>query len=424
MFRIQGELNGKSYDKVPFEKDPKSGVLRGGQPVPNRELVNRFGLPFPEVGKPLVFEVNPKLIKTDRFHGHELVPTSRGLNTRLSVSTGEDAFELFYDNGGAQKSRVRFQTRKKKVPVGVEKAELATFLLLHPDCESSPLRRPNSPWYYRLYDAEASARKQYDHQTMIAGVTQAIFTLPWASIQIRAKGINIKGENLSAALGGGEMATRSRLIVLLNQYPTQFLQQWESEQTELEGILQDAIDRGYIDQKAVSGTLHWVWRSDLNAGNKVCKILSTEEPFRQLVAAAHNHYDQIVGTIRRQRDTDMNVQAASTKTLKQAVAPEVKNVEDEEEGEKIDLAVLTTPELVAMAVQYGTLAFDEGTKEVFKIKKGQRDRVYMTLVDEAADDSWQGIFAEEILEELNIIKSLKTSLNFLLTGKIGAGNQV
>lgn len=268
MLTIIGTIGEKTYEKE--------------TPIAAKEVAARFpALSLPTPANPVYLEF------TDRHKGKDpdgkpLAPPSIAIPTILEVQTVEgDSFKLKLNTGKAGRDKNRVILNQARTQLTFNDYEKALFLLLSRRCESNPFSRGIGRFDYKIVNPLAETQKVYDRQLKVNELQNEILkNLPWLSVQLRAAGLNINGLNARAELKQGETATRARLIVLLNQFPDLFINEWNKHQNELDGMLWMALDSGLIV------------RGD-ESGRKVLRFSAQMGGRRILYLQGGNEYEQL-----------------------------------------------------------------------------------------------------------------------------------
>lgn len=268
MLTILGTIGDKTFEKE--------------TPIAAKTVADRFpGLPLPTVAQPVYLEFADRHKGKDP-DGKPLAPPSIAIPTVLTVQTVEgDSFTLKINTGKPGRDKNRVILNQVRTQLTFNDFEKALFLLLSKRCESNPFSRGVGRFDFKVVNPAAETQKVFQQQLKVNELQNEILqNLPWLSVQLRAAGLNIRGNNARSELKQGELATRARLIVLLNQFPTEFIQEWDKHQNELDGMLWTALDSGLIV------------RGEEN-GRKVLKFSQAMGGRRILYLQGGNEYDQL-----------------------------------------------------------------------------------------------------------------------------------
>ena len=231
MLTIIGTIGEKTYEKE--------------TPIAAKEVAARFpALSLPTLQT--LFTLSSRIATKGKTLMASRWPPSIAIPTILEVQTVEgDSFKLKLNTGKAGRDKNRVILNQARTQLTFNDYEKALFLLLSRRCESNPFSRGIGRFDYKIVNPLAETQKVYDRQLKVNELQNEILkNLPWLSVQLRAAGLNINGLNARAELKQGETATRARLIVLLNQFPDLFINEWNKHQNELDGMLWMALDSG------------------------------------------------------------------------------------------------------------------------------------------------------------------------------------
>lgn len=298
MLLLTGQFAGKTYEKP--------------TPVSARAIATYYDLPFPADKKPVFLQLNPKLMKRDRF-GQSRKPKSTRLNTTINCNHGDDSFVFTYQNpqkGGALSKRIVLDNVRESFDI--QRSEQAVFCMLHPICKNSPFHIAGMSWTYELLEPEVLSQKRLDANKRIHEISGLIMTLPWDAIKMRASGMVMGKRSLRNIVSAGETETRNAMIVLLNQNPDQFAKAWDSVESVSNGLLYWALDNHLI-VSGTEGNRNILRFSDGVAnGGRITYIQKGSDNFKQLQAAVLANPD-IMAIIQRLYDTkNNNASAVST----------------------------------------------------------------------------------------------------------------
>lgn len=378
MITVTGQFNGESIDP----SKPKA--------VSATQIAQRYNLPLPKNGKPLLLKINPRKIKIDVF-GQRRVPEALHVRTKLSNAYApktEDVIDIEYKGRGANRfGRVSFTGEQMYVPAS--DLERAVWMLLSPECRESPFRDPRKPWSYCLFDAQAQAKGEFDiTKQRMAIAAEITATMPWDALEIRAKGIRVNGEGVLSAVKEGENATRVALFNLLNKYPELFIRTWYADKTTLDGRLQHALDKAWITYTSQGGTSYWRWNGT-KGDSLITKIMPDQDSFAVLRAAAQQNAEleqQIVYLIQYEKPQPEEVVEPERKynfdVLPQDAIDAMKISEPKGEA-KENKKVADIYDILLDCENLSLARFDENTLEVLQLKDGSIKDVLCVLT---ADD--------------------------------------
>lgn len=284
MIRYTGTFKNKTVDKP--------------TPVTYKELAEHFGVDIPTDENPIFLEFaqdgGAKLIKKDRF-GQTLSPPSVSLQTSIEINTTMgDSMVLEYVTPETRQAKGRVKLTDVRTKFSAKDAEKAVFLQIHPACGTSKVAIKK--WLYTIVNPRAQRDAKYaidvrKHQLQ----NDILITLPWDALRIKASGLVVKGKNIRGKIKDGEAAVRSELILLLAQYPAEFFEAWDKDNTVFDGMLWVALEQQLI-VRAQEGQRNILRFSEALGGRRILYLKGGSE-FEQLVAAT-NIDTTIMQTIR------------------------------------------------------------------------------------------------------------------------------
>lgn len=365
MITIKGQFKGESIDP----SKPKA--------VSAKQLADHFGLPLPKNGKPLLLRINPRKVKIDGF-GQKRVPEALHIRAKIigaySPKT-DDIIDIEYQGPGVNRyGRVSFTGENMYVPA--TDMERAIWMLLSPECRESPFRDSRKPWTYCLFDSKAQNQAEFDvNKQRMSVAAEITSTMPWEALEVRAKGIRVRGEGVLSAVKDGEMAARVALFSLLNKYPEDFIKAWSTDKTTLDGRLQHALDKAWIVNTSQGGSSYWRWNGT-KGDSPITKIPPDQDSFAVLRSAALTNSEveqQIVYLIQYEKpleeahaalkynfDTPDDEMIAAEK-LNEASKP--KFTSDEKKS-------LGIHDIMVDGEALSLCSFNEDTMEVYQLKDG------------------------------------------------------
>jgi hypothetical protein len=343
-----------------------------------KQLAEHFNLPLPKNGKPLLLRINPRKVSIDSF-GQKHVPEATHIRSKMvnvySPKT-EDVIDIEFKGQGVNRyGRVSFTGEQMYVPA--TDIERAIWMLLSTECRESPFRDPRKPWTYCLFDSKAQNQAEFDvNKQRMSVAAEITSTMPWDALEVRAKGIRVRGEGVLSAVKDGEMAARVALFALLNKYPEDFIKAWSNDKTTLDGRIQHALDKAWIVNTSQGGSSYWRWNGT-KGDSQITKIPPDQDSFAVLRSAALTNSEieqQIIYLIQYEKPPVEEVYAAPKYNFdrpdeamieaEKATSPAAARATDEERKAAGIHDILVDGEALNLC------SFNEGSLEVYQLKDG------------------------------------------------------
>lgn len=181
-------------------------------------------------------------------------------------------------------------------PVNIEnEKEMAVFMLLHNNCETSPIKKRGSRTVYTLFDSIAQANNQHQKMEESLRIYQAISNDNVESLRLIAQGMR-----LGNFTDKTEKEVRSALYTKFESMKaagkvTQFIEQFESKVSTFQGIILDAVHRGILVQVTNKGFYHYQWGHGASrSGQTLYTVPKGLVPIEALITFAVDNYESVL----------------------------------------------------------------------------------------------------------------------------------
>lgn len=350
MLTITGQFQGKTYEQ---------------QSISALQLAKEFGVPTPPTGtEVLEHRILQKKIKVNLADKQPVSPRSYSVPAHFTASHNGETFTLRYSTGPGRKTKdgttftpdhVTFAG--KTMAFQAKDYDKFLYMFLHPFNNSSPFVGKNPQIEY--YDPKAAAIAAQMAANRQAEMNMAIWNADKTSdekIRMKAAGIIVRGQGITVSKNIPTATLRQSLATLFQKFPEDFIQAWNSDITVLNGLLNDAIDKGIIEHvpNTGAGRQGWIWRKGNSAGNVAVYTSPNDDVRRTLqsYASQPQNYDAVMEYLTRLLDTDT-----------------AKEVFDIEQPAGAGLRSVTAPAnpwevKVNEAISTGVIGFDMATKQV------------------------------------------------------------
>lgn len=350
MLTITGQFQGKTYEQ---------------QSISALVLAKEFGIPNPPTGSDVLeHRILPKKIKINFADKQPVSPRSYSVPAHFTASHNGETLTIRYSTGPGTKIKDGYRWTPdhvifagKTMAFQAKDYDKFLYMYLHPFNASSPFVGKNPQIEY--YDPKAVAIAAQMAANRQAEMNMAIWNSEKTSdekIRMKAAGIIVRGQGITVSKNIPTATLRQSLATLFQKYPEDFIQAWNSDITVLNGLLNDAIDKGIIEHvpNTGAGRQGWVWRQGNSAGNVAVYTSPNDDVRRTLQAYASQpqNYDAVMEYLTRLLDTDT-----------------AKEVFDIDQPAGAGLRGVTAPksqweEKVNEAINAGVIGFDMATKSV------------------------------------------------------------
>lgn len=358
MLLVTGTFNGKTYEKA--------------TPVKSTDLAEYFNLKYPRPDKPVMVKYHPRFLTRDGF-GQDRRPASMSIPLVMEVldsKTGETVkIELSRRSAIGNGAR-RLQITEDLTTFTVFRGEECVFLQLHPTFENGPMYEPGTTANFVYFDPATEFEKMHKAQARLTAVKNNILNqsvTPWSAVQLRALGMDLRGVSFADAVAEGEIATRYRLAVALDQIGEPFIAQWENPIAVIRGLCRWASDKNVVVQTRDNGPLSWAWATTMDS---LAVIQDEFDAFPALVRCVMD--DKPI----ERRLFDAYSKYYAIDTAPSAIDPMQGALLKEPEG-----ATEKSPEslLLDEAEAWRVIAYDPGSGELFLLKPSGDDELLLEL---------------------------------------------
>jgi len=240
MLRIIGTIGDKTYEKE--------------TPIPSKVVMDRFpNLPLPTKDNPIYIEMDDRHRGKDGF-GEAIAQSSISIPNTITVETTEgDSFKLTYVTGKAGRGKNRIVLDAVRTQLEYKDLDKAITLVLFRRCPQSPVAA-RAGFDYKVVDPSIETRRKFDLSVKVNNLAADILgNIPLLALQIKAGGLSVKGQTARSEIRQGEVALRNKLIVMLNQFPEEFIKEWNKPQNELDGMIWNALVTGIVTRGEEEG---------------------------------------------------------------------------------------------------------------------------------------------------------------------------
>jgi len=194
-----------------------------------------------------------------------IIPRGYGINNSIDVHLpdGNSGKITFAENvktenvGGV--SIINYTPLSTDLPglelsIREDQKNLFFFLFIHPNNKQSPLNlgKPNPKLVYEFFDTEKEAREFERKEDELLDALTLLKGFGEKEVRQIAKGYKMDSvDSLS------EAEVRRMLRAKLKENPAQFILNMEDNEIAIEGVIQDAIDRGVITERTVGMSKVW-----------------------------------------------------------------------------------------------------------------------------------------------------------------------
>lgn len=227
----------------------------------------------------------------------------------------------------------------------------ALFLLIKPECLESPFRKEGSAYRYSHNNLKAASTKKGSKADKISKALKHADSLLEEDLKLFAKGLNI---SLNEKMDSEDVRNEIKDFAINNI--DQYSKAMQSESVRFLGLIQDAIDSGYIISKRIVDNIVWFYDIGVNKGSQITSVPpEAQNPLDYLKTYLGNnmgsHYESLIN-LRREALSGLKMEEF-LQAKKNGVSEEVYTFS----GREMTLADVTTP---ATAKEYLTLSHPEG----------------------------------------------------------------
>jgi hypothetical protein len=342
------------------------------------ELIKLFGIDEKVMKEDVVFEMDAGSVKVDRF-GVTKHPKGFSLPARYSATfEGNSVVIHYYENelprqngriDRVPKKLTDFRNRFMQLSPQTNKEKIA-YYALSPFCSTSPLYRKGKTRFFGRLDREIRAAKSLNTERDIYSLYSVIFEEKnILKLKRKARGIKIKGQSIPdvEAMGLGEL--QDALIKMAKQHPDKFKDAYESADTDVRGIVAEAINYGIINTRRVGADQKEVKFADEYGGDRIAKIDFNAKPETILYSLALNDWAKLGKRIEREVNTFGSQMLADELKKKGGVkAPVLQEIaavpEDVVKITSASIDKMEKKELVELSEKEGIFFFDELNKNI------------------------------------------------------------
>lgn len=328
---INGIVGGNKYEDELISADELIDLFKVRDKFKKSNTVMRFDL-----HKNMTVKKNGEV-----FH-----PQQIAILCLTSGSFEGNQFELQYyktrtrkDMGSKGKAEYMFSPRKihfqgNTLAVNQENdKELAVFLLLHNQCETSPIRKKGSRVVFLLHDPHAKASEQQKKMMAALNVYNSIANDNIESLRLIAQGMRLGNfTDKSAAIVRAALFQRFEEMKASGKME-QFIEKYESKVSTFQGIILDAVHRGILTQNPEKGFFVYKWGvNTAKAGQVLYTVPKGQTPIEALITFAVDNYETVILAVKDEIIKEKNrngLDKAVDDTLKELI--EISNTEEEAE---------------------------------------------------------------------------------------------
>ncbi len=320
MLLVEGTLKGRDYGA-------DGGLAKAD------ELIEKFKLGSFFTGKQS-FEVRlgkSHRVKSPAHDNMEMVGNHTESTYFSAVHDGDQFTLRYYETVGTIPRKGIPEKRYKPMRIGLSSStflnkerdkEKCLFLILHPSCEQSPLRKNGGKIGWSIVDRQAESKKALEAEKLNGQVSALVWGADQDTLRRKAHGIKVldalsenKGTYLQVrdAANSDIDSIKIDLIRIAKKYPQQFLEQWNDAGNDIFGILQGAVSGGIIESRVTSmGNTTWKWKAGINDGMEITTVSKLTDPMTGLVAwCAENDFPEISRIISRASGTGLSEERLS-----------------------------------------------------------------------------------------------------------------
>jgi hypothetical protein len=420
---INGTVKGKSFED---------------KQISAKEVLELFGLKerFKRLDKTLRFDVVER--KTKRSNGQIQHPERVAIMCITQATVDGDSFELIYYKTRVRKDskggKTYYDMNPRKVyieggslPINTDQdLDLAVFLYLHSQNETSPVRIPSTRANFKLHDGAAQAENIFRENSIIFQITNSILKDDVNALRLKAQGLR-----LGNFANKDEMTVRSALLERFNKAKAEgkiskFIEDFNNPASMFTGIILEAVARGIITTKPDKGQYIYVWGANTKEkGSVVCRVLKGETPIEYLIKYAQNNYEYFMKTLEKEILNDQKrhgLESADEEIegLAQALSASSFGKTDPLEGSSAHKVDMKT--LVEAAVHYGVIEYSRRDNAIFNLKG---DEYAGDALFQATQKDWKTEYANWLEETANneAAKKLKSQVNLAVNRGSGAGKK-
>ena len=209
--------------------------------------------------------------------------------------------------------------------------ELAVFLLLHTQCETSPVRKRGSRVVYLLHDPHAAALEQQKSMMAALNIYNSIANDNVESLRLIAQGMRLGNfTDKSASIVRASLFQRFEEMKAAGKME-QFIEMYESKVSTFQGIVLDAVHRAILTQIPEKGFFVYKWGvNTAKAGQVLYTVPKGQTPIEALIEFAIDNYETVILAIKDEIIKEKNrsgLDKAVDETLKELI--EISNTVDE-----------------------------------------------------------------------------------------------
>jgi len=283
MLEITGSYKGKT-----FKKD---------EPLSPLEIAKHFDIPVPSETRPAFIRVAKNRTMIDAL-GQKRMPKNTQLPASFNVSTYDGTFNVrYYTSSNPSENGITMNYAPHRVVLageievfGKDRLEQYVYWMLNPNNASSQFAKPDAEHLVERYDPEAESDAIMVREMFKADLLIKISTADPRELRVKAAGMNIKGQVIGIDSTISDSQIRLVLIRLAQEYPQDFAEQWDADNTQFYGMINVCVAQGFIVRRtaaSASGQFAYFW-ADTN--EKICDIGRTEDPLTALRAAIGTQY--------------------------------------------------------------------------------------------------------------------------------------
>lgn len=213
--------------------------------------------------------------------------------------------------------------------------EKFVWFFLHPLQGTNPYRKVNRGAMFTYADREGEAKaKNLAHASML-DVMLKIGSAEIGTLRVLAKGLRytVNGEQrvVSRVNEIGPEELRRALLDMAQADGQAFVSAFMSGENTIVGMLQTAIDAGFITLKAESWGKSWMWNTTTHQGSLIVSVRQGESDFGALQAAFADNYNDLMpllhGVINSLRVGSIaDEQQLQVQSVEQATAEQLKTM--------------------------------------------------------------------------------------------------
>ena len=238
--------------------------------------------------------------------------------------------------------KIQFQGNTLAVNTENDK-EMAVFLMLHTQCETSPVRKRGSRMVFTLHDPHAKALEQQKSMMAALNIYNSIANDNIESLRLIAQGMRLGNfTDKSASIVRAALFQKFEEMKAAGKMD-EFIEKYESKVSTFQGIVLDAVHRGILMQVPEKGFFVYKWGVNTNkAGQLLYTVPKNQTPIESLIEFSIDNYETVILAIKDEIIKEKNrngLDKAVDDTLKELI--EISNTEEEPEPVKEEVVKKT-----------------------------------------------------------------------------------